>query len=43
MRHEDQDEEQRRCGLCGRILQPYDSISVTEVGEPLLLLFQRVG
>jgi len=33
MRHDDQDEEQRRCGLCGKILRPYDSISVTDVGE----------
>ena len=33
MRHDDRDEERRRCGLCGKILQPYDSISVAEVGE----------
>jgi hypothetical protein len=33
MRHDDGDEERRRCGLCGKILQPYDSISVAEVGE----------
>lgn len=33
MRHDDQDEERRRCGLCGKVLQPYDSISVAEVGE----------
>jgi hypothetical protein len=32
MRNDDQDEE-RRCGLCGKILRPYDSISVAEVGE----------
>jgi hypothetical protein len=33
MRHDNQDEERRRCGLCGKILRPYDSISVAEVGE----------
>ncbi len=33
MRHDDQDEERRRCGLCGKVLQPYDSVSVAEVGE----------
>jgi len=33
MRHDDRDEERRRCGLCGKILRPYDSISVAEVGE----------
>lgn len=33
MRHDDPDEERRRCGLCGKVLQPYDSISVAEVGE----------
>jgi hypothetical protein len=33
MRHDDGDEERRRCGLCGKILRPYDSISVAEVGE----------
>ena len=33
MRHDDQDEERRRCGLCGTILRPYDSISVAEVGQ----------
>jgi hypothetical protein len=33
MRHDDGDEERRRCGLCGEILRPYDSISVAEVGE----------
>lgn len=33
MRHDDRDEERSRCGLCGKILQPYDSISVAEVGE----------
>jgi hypothetical protein len=32
MRHDDGDEE-RRCGLCGKVLRPYDSISVTDVGE----------
>jgi hypothetical protein len=33
MRHDDGDEERHRCGLCGKILRPYDSISVSEVGE----------
>ena len=33
MRHDDRDEERRRCGLCGKVLRPYDSISVAEVGE----------
>ena len=33
MRHDDRDEERRRCGLCGKILRPYDSVSVAEVGE----------
>lgn len=33
MRHDDRDEERRRCGLCGKILRPNDSISVTEMGE----------
>ena len=33
MRHDDGDGERRRCGLCGKILRPYDSISVAEVGE----------
>jgi hypothetical protein len=33
MRHDDGDEERRRCGLCGKVLRPYDSISVTDVGE----------
>jgi len=33
MRHDDRDDERRRCGLCGKILRPYDSISVAEVGE----------
>ena len=33
MTHDDQDEEQRRCGLCGTILRPYDSIAVAEAGE----------
>ena len=33
MRHDNQDEERRRCGLCGKILRPYDSISVAGVGE----------
>ncbi len=33
MRHDDGDEARRRCGLCGKILRPYDSISVAEVGE----------
>ena len=33
MRHDDRDEERRRCGLCGKILRPNDSISVADVGE----------
>jgi hypothetical protein len=33
MRHDDGDEERRRCGLCGKSLRPYDSISVAAVGE----------
>lgn len=34
MRHRDGDgNERRRCGRCGKILRPYDSISVTDVGE----------
>ncbi len=33
MRRDDGDEERRRCGLCEKILRPYDSISVAEVGE----------
>ena len=33
MRQDDGDEERRRCGLCGKSLRPYDSISVIEVGE----------
>ena len=33
MRHDDGNEERSRCGLCGKILRPYDSISVAEVGE----------
>jgi hypothetical protein len=33
MRHDDGDEERRRCGMCGKVLRPYDSISVTDVGE----------
>jgi hypothetical protein len=33
MRHDDGDEERRRCGICGKVLRPYDSISVTDVGE----------
>lgn len=33
MRHDDRDEARRRCGLCGKILRPHDSISVAEVGE----------
>ena len=33
MRHNDGDEERHRCGLCGKILRPYDSISVAEVGD----------
>jgi hypothetical protein len=32
MRHEDGDDERRRCGLCGKILRPDDSITVVEVG-----------
>ncbi len=33
MKHDDGNEERRRCGLCRKILRPYDSISVTEVGD----------
>jgi hypothetical protein len=33
MRHEDRDEERRRCGVCGKRLRPNDSISVADVGE----------
>jgi hypothetical protein len=33
MRHDDGDEERRRCGVCGKVLRPHDSISVTDVGE----------
>ena len=33
MRHEDRNHERRRCGLCGKILRPDDSITVAEVGE----------
>ncbi len=33
MRHDDRDEGRRQCGLCGKVLRPYDSISVTDVGE----------
>ena len=33
MRHDDQDEERRRCCVCGKSLRPNDSISVAEVGE----------
>ena len=30
---QDRDQERRRCGLCGKILRPYDSISVAGVGD----------
>src|SRR4051794_38154300 len=33
MSHDDGDEERRRCGMCGKVLRPYDSISVTDVDE----------
>lgn len=33
MRNDDRNEEQRRCGLCGKSLRRNDSISVAEVGE----------
>jgi hypothetical protein len=33
MRNDDRNDEQRRCGLCGKSLRPNDSISVAEVGE----------
>lgn len=33
MKRDDQDEKRRRCGLCGKILRPYDSISVAGMGE----------
>jgi hypothetical protein len=32
MSHDGREEKRRRCGLCGKILRPYDSISVTDVG-----------
>ena len=41
MRHDDGDEERRRCGRCGKILQPYDSISVAEVGERCSRCFNK--
>ena len=33
MRPDGRDDERRRCGLCGKTLRPYDSISVADVGE----------
>lgn len=33
MKHDDGDAERRCCGLCGKILPPHDSISVTDVGD----------
>lgn len=33
MRHDDGDQERRRCGLCRKTLRPFDSISVADVGE----------
>jgi hypothetical protein len=33
MRHDDRNDERRRCGLCRKILRSHDSISVAEVGE----------
>ncbi len=33
MRHDDGDQGRRRCGRCGKVLRPHDSISVTDVGE----------
>ncbi len=33
MRHDDGDEERRRCGLCRKSLRAFDSISVADVGE----------
>ncbi len=33
MRHDDRDAGRRRCGICGKSLRPFDSISVTHVGE----------
>jgi hypothetical protein len=48
MRHDDRDEERPRCGRCGTILRPDDSISVAEVGERCYRCFneelaQRLG
>jgi hypothetical protein len=33
MRHDDRDEQRRRCGVCGTSLRPNDLISVADVGE----------
>ncbi len=33
MMHDDQNDERRRCGVCGKSLRPNDSISVADVGE----------
>lgn len=41
MRHDDGDDERRRCGLCGKILRPYDSISVAKVGERCCRCFNK--
>jgi len=42
-RHEagNRDEERRRCGLCGKILRPYDSISVAKVGARCCRCFNQ--
>lgn len=43
MKHDDGDgdEERGRCGLCGKLRQPYDSISVAEVGERCSRCFNK--
>ena len=41
MRHDDGDEEGSRCGLCGKILRRYDSISVAQVGERCYRCFNK--
>ena len=33
MRHDDRDEQRRRCGVCGTSVRPNDLISVADVGE----------
>lgn len=38
MRHDD---GRRRCGLCGKVFRPYDSISVTDVGDRCFRWFNQ--